>query len=152
MALVACSPGRCVACPHMILVFWPQPHAASIIQPQPPAFGLAFGYFEPLTPPDAFDAFVIDSPACVPQHRRDPAIAVAPVAAGQLHDLLCQHIFIITDDYVVSLRTAGLMQHLARPPLRNAAVINDMINRPASARRAQKYPDATSFRIAMSMA
>jgi hypothetical protein len=49
--------------PDMIAVLWPQPNAQSIRQPEPAAFGLPMGDFQPLASPDPLDPLVVDYPA-----------------------------------------------------------------------------------------
>ncbi len=46
----------------MVVVLWPQPYAGPIVQPETAFLRLFHGYFQPLTPPQAFNALVIDLP------------------------------------------------------------------------------------------
>ena len=67
--------------PHMVLPTRPEPDARAVIEPQPAPLGLLAGNLQPLAPPDAFHALVVDVPAFSPKERRDPTIAIAAVLA-----------------------------------------------------------------------
>lgn len=72
--------------PDMVSVLRPKPHAGSIIQPEPTAFGL-FGWdFQPLASPDPGHTLVVHMPALSAQQRCDPTVAIAAIAPGQIHD------------------------------------------------------------------
>src|SRR5690606_29115623 len=66
--------------PDMVDVLGSKPDARSVIQPETSSLRLLMGNLQPLPPPDALDAFGVHRPALGPQHRRDPAIAIATVA------------------------------------------------------------------------
>ena len=76
--------------PDMALVRRPEPHARSIIQPQPPALRLLLRDFQPFTAPYAIDALLIHMPAVSPQQFSDPAIAISAELSGQPDDRFCQ--------------------------------------------------------------
>ena len=67
----------------MVGVLGPQPDAGSIIEPEPPAFGLLLWNLEPLSTPDTLYPFVVYRPASSMQHRRDPTIAIPAILLGQ---------------------------------------------------------------------
>jgi len=50
------------------------------------------------------------------------------------------------------LRRTRLIQYLTRPPLRYAQLFTDLMDGPASFRRAQEFPRRLSFRMALSNA
>src|SRR5690606_6590066 len=66
--------------PAMVGMLRPKPDARSVLQPEPSSLRLLLGNLQPLPPPDALDAFGVHRPALGPQHRCDPAVAIAPVA------------------------------------------------------------------------
>ena len=91
----------------------------------------------------------ISSKTSAPQ----PTVAVAAVIARQLHHLPNQTGFVAGDPLDPSLRTAGLMQNRAGPTARHPVAsgsISHVLDRPASFRRAQKFPEADSFKIVLS--
>jgi hypothetical protein len=69
------------------------------------------------------------------QQRRDPAISVAPILAGQGNDGLSQPIFIFTLCRPVALRASGLPQQKARMTL-TYATLTGMADRTAPPLRA----------------
>ncbi|GGC44555.1 hypothetical protein GCM10011371_34950 [Novosphingobium marinum] len=63
-----------------------QPHARSVIEPQPAALRLLLRNLQHLATPDASDPFGIRYPAVIPQQGRDPAIAVTAILLGPIDD------------------------------------------------------------------
>src|ERR1700735_647235 len=57
-------------------------------------------------------------PTAIPQQSGDPPIAVAPVFAGQRHDLSCQRIFVGSVEHFVASCPSPLPQQPAGMPLR----------------------------------
>ena len=55
-----------------------------------------------------------------PQQRRDPAIAVTSILAGELHDGLGECILIFALCQLIALRAAWLVHQSARSPLTHA--------------------------------
>jgi len=76
-----------------------------------------------------------DLPARSHQQRRDPAIPIAAILAGQGNDGLSQSIFIFTLCRLIALRAPGLPQQKARMPLADAT-LTSMANRTAPSFRA----------------
>ena len=68
----------------MVRALGTQTDARPVVEPQTPTFGLFCRDFQPLTPPDAFDALLVHPPPGRPQERRDPAVSVAAVLAGKV--------------------------------------------------------------------
>ena len=68
-------------------------------------------------------------PTSIPQPRRDPPIAVAPVFAGQLHDLPRQRVFICSVKHLVALCPSSLPQQPAGMPLRYPVALACIPNR-----------------------
>src|SRR5712672_3015487 len=52
------------------------------LRPEPPAFGLFGGDFQPLTSPDPFNALLVHRLPGATQQRRNPAIAVAAAVSA----------------------------------------------------------------------
>lgn len=136
--------------PHVVLVLGPQADAASVVEPQPHAFGLAFGHLQPLSPPDPFDAFVVHVPSFASEHRVDPGRAVPTVHRRQFHDPSRQPILVVPLHRRVPLHRSGLAQHLARTPLAHAQFGLNVLDGDAPTCRAQKFGRAASRRIALS--
>lgn len=105
-----------------------QTDARPAVEPEPPAFGLFGGDFQPLTSPDPFNALLVHRPPGATQHRRDPAIPVAAVLAGKLDDIGSQCGLVIGRRRDLSLRRSMLPQGPARPPLGDAEFGCDMIH------------------------
>ena len=80
--------------PGMIWAFWPETDTGAIAQPEPSLLGLFLWDFEPFAPPDRFDTLVVHMPACVVQQSGDHSIAIAPVGARQLYDVVRQPFFV----------------------------------------------------------
>ncbi len=68
-------------------------------------------------------------PTSILQHRCDPPVAVAPVFAGQRHDLSCQRIFVRSVDPLVALCPSPLPQQPAGMPLRYPVTLACMPDR-----------------------
>ena len=60
--------------------------------------------------------------------------------------------FVVRDDRPMPVRRPRLTEHSASPPLRDAQPVLHMHHGWASSGRAQKFPEATSFRIMLSSA
>ena len=73
--------------PDVIAMHRPQAHTCTRIEPQPAAFRLSGGHFEPFLAPNAGYPLVIDMPAIVAQEPRDPSIPIASICARQQRDL-----------------------------------------------------------------
>src|SRR5204863_8175239 len=92
--------------PDVVAALGSQPDAGSVIQPQACALGLPGGDLQPLASPDPLDPLVVDQPAGPPQQLGDLAIAVAAILPGQLDDVGCQPLFILTATRHLTLRRA----------------------------------------------
>ena len=103
--------------PDVIRPLRPQPHARSIVEPQPPARLLLLGNLQPFAAPDALHPILAHLPARLPQLDRDAAIAVAAILAGQRDDGPGQCIFVVTLCRLVALRATWLIDQLARMSL-----------------------------------
>ena len=134
----------------MVRALRAQPNAGPIVQPEPTFLGLFLGDFQPLPPPDPFDPFVVHMPAGVVQHPGDHATPIASELSRQLDDVISQPVFIRQADGHLALRRAMLSQCAAGPALGYAKGLPHMVDAPATAGRAQKFPRAASVRIILS--
>jgi hypothetical protein len=101
----------------------------SISQPQPPSRPLFLRYFQPFAPPDPLHVILAYMPAAIPQQRGDPPVAVAPVFAGECHDLSRQSIFVGSIKHRVALCSSPLPQQPAGMPLRYLVILACMPDR-----------------------
>src|SRR5690606_19362923 len=116
----------------------------SVIQPEATPLRLLVGNLEPLPPPDSFDTLGVHPPALGPQHRRDPAVAVAPIPGSKPDDISRQRILIGSAMRLLALGRAVLAENLAGKPLRDGELRHDTIDATATASGAQKFPEAAS--------
>ncbi len=128
------------------------PRAGAVGRPEaPPPRGCA-GHPQPLLPPEPLHPLVVHPPALGPQQGRDAAVAVAPEAPRQCDQAGDQGGLVPRHPGRVSLCPARLGQPPTRPTLRDGHDGLHVRDRLPPARRAQKFPDATSLRIALSRA
>src|ERR1700678_4389222 len=104
----------------MVGVLRSQPHTRSIVEPQPPAWLLPLRNLQPFATPDALHPILANLPAIPLQQRRDPAVTIASILAGQLHDGLRECILVFALGQWVALRAAWLVHQPARPPFTHA--------------------------------
>jgi hypothetical protein len=71
---------------------------------------------QPFATPDPLYAILGDMPAVASQQRRDPAIAIAPILAGQPDDRLRQLVLVFAERRNIALRAARLVHQPARLP------------------------------------
>src|SRR5690606_7220667 len=136
--------------PDMVGAFGPEPDARSVIQPETPFLRLLLGNLQPLPPPDALDAFGVDRPSLRPQHRRDPAIAIAAIPGSEPDDCSGHRRFTCSASGLRALGRAVLTENLAGKSLRDGQLRHDMIDTASTTGGAQKFPEAASFRISFS--
>ena len=122
--------------PDMVGVLGPQPDAGSVMEPEPPAFGLLLWNLEPLSSPDPFHPLVVHHPTDPMQHRRDPTIAIPAILSGKFDDVSCQSRFIFTGLESFALGRSVLPQNPAGATLRDAKQSNNMIHASTAASRA----------------
>ena len=114
--------------PDVVGVLGPKTDAGSVIEPKTSTFGVFGRYFKPLTSPDPGYPLSVHPPACVSQHRRDPAIAIATVLDSQRRDISGQRRLIIGSGWLLALRGAMLAENSASKPLRDAMPGNHMLH------------------------
>lgn len=137
----------------MVFVTRPQPDTRTIVEPQSSPFWLFRRHFQSFTSPESFDPFVIHNPAVLSQHRSDASVSIPAILRGQPHHLPHQPGFIIGNMRNTSLCRTRLSQHAASPSFRDYIMsqrVTHVIHSPAAFGWRQKFPEAASFRIALS--
>ncbi len=114
--------------PDVVGLLRPKTDAGSVIEPKTSTFGVFGRYFKPLTPPDPGYPLSVHPPACVSQHRRNPAIAIATVLDSQRRDISGQRRLIIGSGWLLTLRGAVLAKNSASKPLRDAMPGNHVLH------------------------
>ena len=138
--------------PDVVGTFRSSPHAGSVCQPQPTAFRLPFRHFQPLLAPDPLYSFGIHPPTLPTKQRCDPSIAIATIFARQLDDPSHQPILVRGDLRSMPLSRSRLAQHSASPTLGHPQPLAHVVDGLVPSSRAQNFPEATSWRIALSSA
>src|SRR5690606_8346827 len=116
-----------------------KPDARSDIRPEPPLLRLLVRHLELLPPSEPLDTRGVHRPAFGPQHRRDPAVAVAPIPGSKPDDISRQRILIGSAMRLLALGRAVLAENLAGKALRHGELRHDMIDATATASGAQKF-------------
>ena len=111
---------------------------------------MPLGDLQPLPPPDPLYPLDVDRPALRPEQRRDPAIAVTAVLAGEPDDGRCQSFFIVSRCGPLALGRAVLADNLAGAALGDPEPILQMRDTAPATSGAQKFPSAASFKISLS--
>ena len=78
-----------VVAPDMVAMLRSQSDAGSVVEPEPAAWPLLPGYFQPLTTPDLLNAITSDPPAGVGKQGCDPAIAISSILECQGNNRSC---------------------------------------------------------------
>ncbi len=125
-----------VARPDMIAMLRTQPNTRSIIEPQSPSWLLLLWNLQPFATPDTLNSILAYWPAGALQQRRDPAIAIATILAGQLNNGPGQLIFIFTMYRNQPLRASGLIDQSARTSLTDSMRLLRIMHRASSPLRA----------------
>jgi hypothetical protein len=112
-----------IVAPHMVAMRRPEPHARTIVEPEPPSWLLLLRNLEPLATPDTLHPVFAHLPAGSLEQRRNPAIPITTVLTGKLDDLLRECIFVFTSYRTIALRAARLVGQPARPALRNPMLV-----------------------------
>src|SRR5438270_2146859 len=124
---IVCPCAHEVVAPHVITMSGPQPHARTIVEPQPTTWLLLLWNLQPCATPDTLHTVLANPPASSLEQRRDPAIAVTTVLAGKLDDRLRECIFVFTPYRTIALRAARLVGQPARPALRHPMLLLCMV-------------------------
>ena len=134
-----------VVAPDMIAMLRPQADARAVIEPEPAAWLLLSGYFEPLTTPDPLNPITAHLPPGVNKQCCDPAIAIAPVLGGQRDNRSRQRILVSSNDGGVSLGPAVLADDPAGVAFREAVLLPNALDSLPAPFGAYKFPEATSL-------
>src|SRR5258706_11522185 len=97
----------------------PQPDAAAVGQPQPPAFGVFRRNFQPFPPPHAVNPLHARVPALVEEQAADAPVAEAAIPCHQPHNPPGQSPFASPNLPLATLRCARLSDKRPRTALRN---------------------------------
>ena len=136
----------------MVRPLGPVPRAGAVGGPEPPpARGFA-RHPEALLPPEALDPLLVHPPTLGPQQGGDAAGAGATEPSRQGDEAGDQGGLVRGHPGSAPRRAARLGQDPAGPTLRDDQRGAHVANRLPPARRAQKFPEATSWRIALSRA
>ena len=136
--------------PDMVWPLWSQTDARPVAEPKPTFLRLLLRDFQPLPPPDPFDALHVHCPSDLTEERGDATVAVAAKPAGERDDVRSQRIFIGPSARRLPLGRTVLPEHATGKPLRDTELLPDVIDAGTAAGGAQKFPDAASFRISFS--
>ena len=139
-----------VVAPNVIRTLRPQPHARPVVQPQPTARPLFLRHFQPLTTPDTLYPIFAHVPTITLQQRRNSPVSVTTVFTGQGNDHLRQCLFVDPLDRGIALCPSPLPQQPTGMSLAHFVLFLRMLHRTTPPLGAQKFPDATSFRICFS--
>ena len=139
-----------VVAPDVIRTLRSQSHARPVVQPQPPAGPLLLRYLQPLAAPDALYPIFAYVPAITLQQRRNSSVSVATIFTGQGNDRFRQRLFVDLLDRGIALCPSPLPQQPAGMSLAHFVLFARMLHRTTPPLRAQKFPEATSFRICFS--
>jgi hypothetical protein len=99
--------------PNVVGPLRPKTHAGAIVQPEPPFLLLFLRNLQPFTSPDAFDPFVVHTPARIGQKAGDHPISIAAIFVCQLNDVVGQPFFISAAVRHLTLRGSMLTQSAA---------------------------------------
>ena len=121
----------------MVRTLGPQTDAGPVVEPEPRLLRLLLGNLEPLPPPDPLDALGVHRPACLPQERRDPAVAVAPVLGRERDDVRGQRVFIGPPARHLPLGRTMLAEHATGDPFRHLELLPDVVDAGTTAGGAQ---------------
>jgi len=121
----------------VIAVLGPEPDAGPVVQPQATALRLFLRNLQPLASPDPLYPLVVDEPASPAQQRGYLAIAVAAILAGQLDEIGCQPLFIITALRDLTLCRTMLAERGTGAALGDGQLPSNMLDAGAATRRAQ---------------
>ena len=134
----------------MVRPLRPQPHARAVVEPEARPLRLASRNLEALVAPDAFDALHVHRPAIAPEHRGDPTVAVASVLQRQGDDGSRQSSLVLDHHGDFALRRTMLTQDTASEAFGHTVLGNDVSDTSPAASRAQKFPEAASFKMSFS--
>ena len=136
--------------PHVVLALRSQPDTRAIVEPEPGSFGLPLRHFQAFATPDPLHSFVVHEPALHTHQHRHPPVPIPSILPSQLHDPVPHQLLVVRRPRHVSLCRPGLPEHPAGSSFGYAQLPSYVSYRLARTRWAQKFPSATSLRIARS--
>jgi len=105
--------GHEVIAPDVVRTLRLQADATAIVQPQTAPGPLLARHLQRLTAPDALHPVATHPQSAAIDHRRDPAVAVAAILAGETDDALGQQILVGPEDGPIALSAPRLAQDTA---------------------------------------
>ena len=114
--------------PDMVRIFGTKPDAGPIGKPQTPALWLLSRNLQSLASPQPFYPLVVDLPACIPQHRGDLAIAVAPILTRKFGQIGYQAVFVFPAPRQLALCRAILAERRTGATLGDRQHLPDMVD------------------------
>jgi hypothetical protein len=93
-------------------------------------------HFQPLTPPQAFNALVIDLPAGISQQCGDPTIPISTILPDQFDYVRHKAVFIFAAPWSPSLRGSVLSKYATNTTFRQIQFAAHMINADTATRGA----------------
>jgi hypothetical protein len=130
--------------PHVVRALGPEPIRGAGRGSQTLALSLAVRHLEALLPPQALDLLAVGAPALVFEHLMGLAIAPALVFAAEAVEARSECVVSLAARDLTSLGGAMLADDPASPPFRQLETFLKHQDRTPPARRAQKFPFATS--------
>ena len=130
----------------------PEPEARPIGAPQSSALRLLLRHRQAFVPPDGIHAIFPHLPAFALEHPCHRAVPIAPILLREGENPLAQPLLTRVSLGPVPIGGLDLADRPTRPAFRDVEHGHGMPHRLAPAGRAQKFPEATSFRIERSRA
>ena len=140
-----CPAGHCAAMSRegdVVRTLGPETDAGPLVQPEPALPGLLLRHLQPLPPPYPLDTLHVLRPPGIPETGRDPAMAVAPILAGQRDDVRGQRLLVSPPARCLPPGRAMLAQHATGETLRDSELLPDVIDAGPAAGGAWKFPEA----------
>lgn len=130
----------------------PEPEARPIGAPQLSTLRLLLRHRQAFVPPDGIHAIFPHLPAFALEHPCHRAVPIAPILLREGKNPLAQPLLTRVSLGPVPIGGLDLADRPTRPAFRDVEHGHGMPHRLAPAGRAQKFPEATSFRIERSRA
>ena len=111
-------------------------YAGPVVQPEAAFLRLFHWDFQPLTPPQTFNALVINLPAGISQQSCDPAIPISTILSDQFDHVRYKAIFIFAAPWSSSLRGSVLAKYATDTTFRQVQFAAHMINADTATRGA----------------
>lgn len=104
-----------VVAPDVVGLLGPQPHTASVGEPESSAGPLLLRDLQPFHPPDSARRVLDHRPALELEHHRHHPVAVAPAMVGKPHDRLREQVFVRPHRGHLALRAPAAARAAGRP-------------------------------------